>query len=292
MTDLVIRPASADEFSSLPDPGLVGFALRGPFDPSDYRPEWLWVAVRDGTVVARAAWWAGPDNDEPQALDWFDFTDHDAAVRLLKAAPWRPEFQFLLPVDWRERPDALAAANARIEAATAAGYTPLVERYRYTWTAECGLPERPDRLVYRTGPSDDEVLDAFRRVHVGTLDAHARRTFEESGPDAAARESIDYLEWMPSPREWWRLAYTPSGDLVGLTMPCHHYSSAVIGYIGVVPEQRGHGYAYDLLAEATHVLAELGHERIVGATDVSNVPMARNFARAGYPVSYRRLDLT
>ncbi|GAA5185569.1 hypothetical protein GCM10023322_29870 [Rugosimonospora acidiphila] len=23
----------------------------------EYRPEWTWIALRDGTVVARAAWW-------------------------------------------------------------------------------------------------------------------------------------------------------------------------------------------------------------------------------------------
>jgi RimJ/RimL family protein N-acetyltransferase len=48
----------------------------------------------------------------------------------------------------------------------------------------------------------------------------------------------------------------------------------VIGYIAVVPEQRGHGYAYDLLAEATRLLAAEGADRIVAGTDVTNTPMA------------------
>jgi len=54
-----------------------------------------------------------------------------------------------VPADWRTRPDVRAAVDARIAAATEAGLRLLVERYRYHWTPSCGLPARPDRLVYR-----------------------------------------------------------------------------------------------------------------------------------------------
>jgi RimJ/RimL family protein N-acetyltransferase len=96
---------------------------------------------------------------------------------------------------------------------------------------------------------------------------------------------------MPSPRQWWRLAYTPGGDLVGLAAPCRNYQGPVIGYIAVVPEQRGRGYAYDLLAEATRLLVAEGADRIVAATDATNTPMAAAFARAGYPIAEHRIDL-
>ncbi len=61
-------------------------------DGGQYRPEWTWVALRDGVVVARAAWWAKPGDERPLALDWFDFTDAEAAVQLLRTAPleYRP----------------------------------------------------------------------------------------------------------------------------------------------------------------------------------------------------------
>ncbi len=299
MTDLVIRPLTAGEehvFESLPDPGLVGFAAFGDTytelsKTDQYRPEWTWVALRDGVVVARAAWWAGPDDTEPLALDWFDFTDRDAAVELLRTAPHRVEYSLRLPAGWRDTPAVRAAAEARIEAATAAGLTPLVERYRYRWTPECGIPDRPGRLEFRSGPDDDTILDAFRRIHVGSLDAHTRRTIAAAGLEAAAQEELDYLRWLPSPRDWWLLAYTPAGELVGLAVPAKNYNHPIIGYIAVVPEQRGHGYAFDLLVEATHRLAAEGVDRIVAATDVTNLPMAANFARAGYPIAEERIDL-
>ncbi|MCP3784774.1 hypothetical protein NLX85_15500 [Micromonospora sp. A3M-1-15] len=101
MTDLVVRPLVAGEehlFDSLPDPGLVGRAVLGEtYAGGRFRPEWTWVALRDQVVVARAAWWAGPDDPAPLALDWFDFTDAQAAVELLRRAPLRAEYSILLP---------------------------------------------------------------------------------------------------------------------------------------------------------------------------------------------------
>ncbi len=57
-----------------------------------------------------------------------------------------------------------------------------------------------------------------------------------------------------------------------------------------MPEHRGHGYAYDLLAECTHHLVERGAEFVSAATDQGNFPMASNFTRAGYPVVRERLN--
>jgi RimJ/RimL family protein N-acetyltransferase len=299
MTDLVIRPLVAGEetlFASLPDPGLVGRAMVGRTyldmaAAGEYRPEWSWVALREGTVVARAAWWAGPDDDVPLALDWLDFTDFDAAVALLRTAPIRTEYAIALPPDWRAVPAVKQAADMRIEAATAAGLTFLVERYTYRWTPDRGLPARPDRLVYLPEPDDEVMLDVFRRIQPGSLDAHAVRVAAGSGVDAAAREDLNGLLWMPGPRDWWRLAYTRDGDLVGLTTPTRNHASPVIGHIGVVPEQRGHGYAYDLLVEATHLLVAEGAQVIVANTDTTNTPMAAAFAKAGYPIVRHRIDL-
>jgi RimJ/RimL family protein N-acetyltransferase len=102
---------------------------------------------------------------------------------------------------------------------------------------------------------------------------------------------LDFLRWMPSPRDWWRLAYTPAGDLVGMAVPCRHYSDAVVGYIGVVPAYRGNGYAYDLLVETTQSLVAQGAERIVAGTGTTNFPMAAAFAKAGYLIEQHRIDL-
>jgi RimJ/RimL family protein N-acetyltransferase len=298
VTGLVIRPLAVGEeplFNSLADAALVGPAAFGAryaeiAARGNYRPANSWVALRDGVVVARAAWWGRPQDDAPVVLDWFDFIDPNAAVELLRAAPGPAEYSLALPPGWRDRPAVAEAAQARIAAAEAVGMTPLVERYGYRWTPAHGLPARPGRLEFRPEPDDDVVLDLFRRVHQGSLDAHARRVIAESGLDAAAAEDLEILRLMPSPREWWRLA-TADGDVVGLTVPSRNYTDPVIGYVAVLPEHRGHGYAYDLLVEATQLLVAEGADRIVANTDVTNRPMAAAFAKAGYPVTDHRIDL-
>jgi RimJ/RimL family protein N-acetyltransferase len=298
---LEVRPLVAGEedlFLSLQDPALVGFQSVGRdyrelVTLRQYRPEWTWVALRGGTVVARAAWWGGPDDDEPVTLDWLDFADgeDDAAVALLEKAGTDVEYCLLLPPGWRDQPEVRAAGEARIDVATRAGMRPFVERLRYRWTPEDGLPARPGRLTFRAEPDDDVVLDVLRRVVHGSLDAHEQHTRDKDGADAAARDELAFLKWMPSPRDWWRLAFTPDGELVGLTVPGRNYAGPVIGIIGVVPEQRGHRYAYDLLVEATHMLVEEGVDEIVAETDTTNTPMAATFARAGYPVTQERVYL-
>ncbi|GAB7035782.1 GNAT family N-acetyltransferase [Streptomyces sp. NPDC021749] len=298
MTELVIRPLVAGEtplFASLPDPGLVGRAVLGGVygmvgDGGEYRPEWTWVALRDGVVVARAAWWAKPGDEKPIALDWFDFTDAEAAVRLLRTAPFHAEYSLLLPPGWREKPQVRAAADARMAAAQAAGLRKLVERYRYTWTVDCALPERTGRLVYRPEPDDDVIRGVVRRIQEGSLDAHDLDDIARYGRDGAVEELLRILTWMPSPRSWWRLAYTRAGELAGFHVPAHNPSGPCIGFIGVLPEQRGNGYAHDLLVECTHDLVARGATRIAAATDQTNLPMAAHFERVGYPVSEERID--
>lgn len=298
MTELVIRPLVAGEtplFASLPDQGLVGRAVLGDVygmidDGGEYRPDWTWVALRDGVVVARAAWWAKPGDEKPIALDWFDFTDAEAAAQLLRTAPFHAEYSLLLPPGWRENPHVRAAAEARMAAAEAAGLRKLVERFRYNWTADCPLPERTGRLEYRPEPDDNVLRDVVRRIQEGSLDAHDLDDIEKYGRDGAVEELLRILTWMPSPRSWWRLAYTPAGELAGFHVPAHNPSGPCIGFIGVLPEQRGNGYAYDLLVECTHDLVAHGATRIAAATDQTNLPMAAHFARMGYPVSEERID--
>ncbi|MGK5530023.1 GNAT family N-acetyltransferase [Streptomyces sp. URMC 129] len=290
-------------FTSMPgltDATLLGRPLLDP--PLDvyetvaaggqYRPEWTWVALRDDTVVARVAFWGGPDDDKPVALDWFDYTDRAAAVELLRTTPLRAEYELILPPGWRDAPAVRAAAASRVEAAAEAGYRPLVERFRYLWTPADGLPERPGRLVFRPEPDDDVILDVLCRVQEGTLDAHARRTVEAGGVRLAAQEELDFFRWCPSPRAWWQLAFTPGGELVGIHVPARNHAKPIVGFIGVVPEQRGHGYGYDLLAECTHVLAAEGVTEIAASTDLGNAPMAAAFTRAGYPVTQHRFCMT
>ncbi|MDO0929214.1 GNAT family N-acetyltransferase [Streptomyces sp. TG1A-8] len=291
MTASVVRTlgaSSAHLFDTLPDP--LGFHETHRL--TRHRPDWKRVALRDGRVVARAAWWGGPKDTRPLLIDWFDVAEgeEEAGADLLRTAPWpAAELEIDVPAARRGTPAVRAAVATRAEAARRAGYAPLVERFLYRWTPDRGLPARPGRLVFRTEADDGVFFDALRRIHSVTLDAHARRAVALGGADRAAQEGLDFLRWLPSPRAWWQVARTPGGATAGIHIPAHNPSGPCVAFIGVLPEHRGHGYAYDLLAECTHFLAERGAPAIGGATDQGNFPMAAHFAEAGYPVVRERL---
>jgi ribosomal protein S18 acetylase RimI-like enzyme len=304
----VVRPIGPDEldlFTSFTDASPLG--LRPP--PAMYldglggwyRPEWSWVALRDGQVVARVAFSGPPEARLPVAMGSLEIGTRpdrvETGVALVRAAyaalsgggtgdGGRPEYRQFLPVDWREHAGMRAAVADRRTVALLAGLRFLVERVQVRRTAGPGatLAPRPGRLSFRPVGDDAEVLAVVRRTLEGTLDAHARRDLARLGVDAAARAVVEEL---PGPRSLVRLAHDPTGRLVGITVPGLGPWGPDVAYLGVLPEHRGRGYVDDLLLEATHLLVEAGATEIDAATDVGNTPMAAAFTRCGYTVADR-----
>lgn len=318
MTDLTFRPLVAGEFDLFssygPAPATGVGARRRTFEElvadGQYRPEWVWIAQRGDTVVARAAFWAPPGFDQPFSLDFFDPGHGDDHVEvggaLLRAAyaalladgyrvPTgndRPDYQLFLPADWRERPDATADSHARTAAAEHAGLRFFVERLNYRWTPECGLPARSTRLRFEPAAdstSDALVVNVLARLCENTLDAYAKRDVDRYGVRKAAEVTVEETMEMCGDRDWWRLGYDPAGDVVGIVLPVRANEFATLAYVGVVPEHRGNRYSEDLVVEALHLFTEAGETVVVDATDVANVPMAAAFERIGYQLTGRRI---
>jgi ribosomal protein S18 acetylase RimI-like enzyme len=287
-----VLACTVDEPISWIDAGL----FRRRLADGQYWPGLTWIAEDGGQILARAVWWLPPGGRYPRALDCLlvqgPVPDRVAlAADLIGAAheAFRargmvdlPAYHIFLPHGWRDRPDAAAAFGWRQQAAARAGLTAVLERLSYEWTPAAGLPARPGRLTFRPEPNDEVFLDAFRRVAEGTLDAATVEGRDVLGADRQARDAMRFYLGMPGPREWWRLAYIPQGHLAGLAIPSRNPDGPVVGYLGVVPELRGHGYVDDVLAEITHLLAAEGAQRIRADTDLANRPMAAAFERAGY----------
>jgi len=261
-----------------------------------YRPEWTWIAEDSGQILARALWWGLPSSAHPHALDCVYVHDsvsdriglaasllaagHDAfraqgALRL-------PQYDLNLPNGWRGAPAVSVAVGWRLAAAARAGLPDQLERLRYRWTPGAGLPGSSGRLSFRPEPDDEVFLSALRRIAVGSLDNTTREDVAALGAEQQARENLDLYRSMPGEREWWRLAHTADGRLAGLAMPNRNPYGPVVGYLGVVPELRGRRYIDDILAEITRFHAAKGAPRITATTDMTNVPMAAAFERAGY----------
>lgn len=283
-----------------PVPALTADRIREELAGNQFRPEWIWFAEdEDGEVLARALWWGRADSEQPIALDCLQVRDSVAdpaavAAGLLAAGHAAfgklPGYNISLPRGWREDPDLAAAVAWRREAAYKTGLTREIERLRYEWTPAAGTKEPTGRLVFRDG-TDEEFLDAFVRLSAGSLDLHTQTELQSMDAEQLAREDMEFYLDCPGERSWWRLADLPDGTLAGLAIPSATPYHRNVGYLGVVPEQRGRGLIDEILAEITRFHGAEGAERITATTDTVNTPMAAAFHRAGYEVSEIRLIL-
>lgn len=267
-----------------------------------HRPEWTWIAEDEaGRVLARAVWWGRTDSERPAVLDCLSVAESvvdpvAVAAGLLDAAHAAfgtlPMYQIKLATGWADDPRVVAAVVWRREAAYAAGLTHEVQRLQYEWSPADVVPRSSGRLVFRPEPDDAVMLEMFRRIAAGSLDAETRRNVAAVGATATARKELAFYLDAPGDRGWWRLAYTPDGQLAGLAIPSATPYGPNVGYLGVLPELRGNGYVDDILAEVTLVHAERGAARITATTDLGNAPMAAAFGRAGYRNVQARIILS
>jgi RimJ/RimL family protein N-acetyltransferase len=271
------------------------------------QPGWLWVALRDGHLAARAGWWGRPGDSVPRALDLLDIDEPagaaavDTATALLRAGMAEvlpaggcpPDYLSFLAPDWREDPATRQAVEDRMAAAERTGARFFVERLRLEWRPGTAIPAPTGRLVFRPVGDPDELLPLMTQVLDGTLDAHSRADLARMSPaDAAAEHYNSELARYTSPRAWWQIAELPGGEPVGFVIPAHNGYGPIIAYLAVVPAHRGHGYIDDILAEGMRILAAAGGARIRASTDLGNVPMARAFHRAGWVTTGHQIDMT
>jgi RimJ/RimL family protein N-acetyltransferase len=302
--DLTLRPITGpgelDLFNSLPY--VLNDEVDGDVAAGRRRPEWLWLALRGDRVVARAGWWSRAGDQHPRFMDIFDIDgDAEDGVRLLKAAlpavvpagATPPGYGRFLPADWRDDQQIRRAVDDRMGALERVGAKLFVERLRLEWRPGTPVAEPGDRLAFRPVRNPGELIELMTLVLDGTLDAHSRDDLTRMTPAQAAQEQYqDELDRYASPHEWWRIATLPDGEPVGFVIPAHNGYNPIIAYLAVLPAHRGHGYVHDVLAAGTSLLAAQNVPRIRAATDVGNAPMAAAFARAGYVIFERQIDMT
>jgi ribosomal protein S18 acetylase RimI-like enzyme len=261
------------------------------------RPEWCLVGLDDGEPTARAALWALPGHAVPTdivliAADWDDDElsgghallpevhklAHSLGAKALSHHVDSPPG----PPQWQENEE------ARIRLLVESGYELLRDGLRWTYS---GAPPAPEQsLVFRALPDvgDDAFVEAIASTYEGTRDSWINQTIDEHGAIGAARADFDEYREMEHLPEWWELAYTGDGELAGVIMAARNPTTAVIAYVGVLPEQRGRGFAPELVRRGTEQLLASGSTTIGGDCDRDNVGMVKAFRRAGYEQSARR----
>ncbi|MGH8877131.1 MAG: GNAT family N-acetyltransferase, partial [Stackebrandtia sp.] len=152
-----------------------------------WRLSLTWLAVDGDTVVAMARFWAPVGHDSPESLDGL-YVDESVPDRAALASELlglahkefgkNPEYHMFLPANWSDNAAVSEAVAWRREALAKTGMTEELERRRFKWTPDAGVPEPDPRLEFR--PADDETfVDAFVRVSHGSLDVGTAKGIAE-----------------------------------------------------------------------------------------------------------------
>ena len=258
---------------------------------NESRPEWCFLAQENGEILGRVGYRHHGSLDEIWPIEL--------------VLPWRTDYLEVGKALLGESLTAMAAQGAWRVLCQVSSHWPTANEQRQLYAAvgftlrqaksafRLTMPAPPmsvsDRLVYRTLAEVGEAkfIEAIARASVQTLDRDDQMTIDRVGLQQMAEDYFVLLQnehWAYQPW-WWQLAYTPDGALVGFVQPLIFRATpreGTIGYIGVVPEQRGHGYVDDLLAKAQRILQEAAVEEMHCDTDSANLPMIGAFQRAGY----------
>lgn len=265
------------------------------------RPEWLFVAEDSDQLLGTVGLWAIAGQSTPMDFilleaPWengalsvgdalLDYTLGQMRSLGSKTVGHVLDMQPIWP-QWQTHAEQRAALLERF------GFGLVRETLRFDWHASQPLPAASTRLRFRSlvEVGEDAFLDAIVRVSQGILDRSIEADRQKMGPEAEARDLFTLVQHLGYEPESWQLAYASDDSLVGLSMPNKGPTAGSIGYIGVTPEQRGHGYIDDLLAQITRTLIQAGVERIIADTDTGNFPMAAAFRRGGYREFGRRRE--
>ncbi|MGI8882133.1 MAG: GNAT family N-acetyltransferase [Jatrophihabitans sp.] len=282
--------------AATPDPDRWRADLTGCFAEGSLHPEWCWQAVDGaGTVRACLYWWGRPGAAEPSTLIAMGRDDLAASVALVQQS--RDVMQLrsarvglTIPNLDERSVEAVHPEYTALLAAT--GFRRTVERVRLEWREEYGRPERRSRLSFvpaRDRP-EAELITVLTDVLDGTLDEAMRTGAADVGVQAHAAQMLDDFLLYPGPSDWFALALSegvPVGYVIASTMDA---PDGILAELGVARAHRGQGYAGELLAHGTELLAGAGFGLIRSDTDCANTPMRTAFAAGGYREFARRFD--
>lgn len=263
------------------------------------RPDWCVLARDEDAPVARAALWSLPGRAMPTDLvlidtDWSD--DELSAGRAVLSRAH--ELGGALGADVLSHsvdsppaaPQYQENGEARIRLLTGSGYELVRDGLRWRYLASSPPARHEASLAFRplSEVGEGAFVDAIASTYEGTRDSWINQEIDEHGLRGAAQADFRGLQGMEYRPEWWELAYEEDGGLAGVVMGARNPSTAVIAYVGVVPERRGRGLSPQLVQRGTVKLLESGVDEIRGDCDRDNVAMVKAFERAGYQEFARR----
>jgi ribosomal protein S18 acetylase RimI-like enzyme len=145
-------------------------------------------------------------------------------------------------------------------------------------------PPTPLRFETYAPANHERLLEIVEATYVETLDCpmlNGVRSVEDVLAGYRAAGVFDPARW---------LLVTHAGADVGCLLLMAHPQHAMweLGYMGVVPQARGHGWGRHISRHAQWLAKQAGQLRLVLAVDERNGPALRMYAAVGFEVLDRR----
>lgn len=260
-------------------------------DPATDRPLGRAALVVDDPTGPMEAWlsalWVDPGldpSDRPHRPDRPTDLAAGAVARALVDGLVAAAADLRVPLDARVNAETHADPTARRALLEAAGFVLFQEKVGLTWVDDGSAIVEPGRLVFRSvaDAGHDALAALMARATRGTLDQNDAYFRDLVGPDDWGRIMQGYAT--PEDDPTWFLAALPDGRDAGyvLLSDFGEPGVATISHIGVVPEQRGHGYVLDLLLHVNAAARTRGFASILSDVDATNRPMLGAMALAGH----------
>ncbi|NDL59840.1 GNAT family N-acetyltransferase [Phytoactinopolyspora mesophila] len=202
-----------------------------------------------------------------------------AVTAAVDSAP--PGAAVYLPVNAAVSPD---HAAHRVVAETC-GFALFQEKEAFWW-ADTGqaLPEPTSlRLEPMSRIGREALVPVIGRCLAQTLDRTDALVFGRHRPEQWVTSFLDHRATGADAQSW-MYAETTSGipvGFVGLAQRVGDPGVGTIVLIGVLPEQRGHGYVDQLLLAAYRAARARGFSAVQSLVDVNNRPMMAAMCRSG-----------
>ncbi len=301
----IIETQDERAFTTVPGAADNSTAIAGLCADPD-RDLWMFLLERNGQVVGRAGFFSEPTHpldfasDLPDrelnlfdlALPWDQDGWLDAGVELLTAAQARVDAPGCEYWDARVNAEFHDRPEQRRRLMEAAGMALFQEKHGFHWDDPGRPVVVPDRLRFRSivEIGEERYRTTLGRVGRGTLDRNDRWYHAKAGEAnwaavfTAAMDDGDADMWLHGElADGTPVGFVAMADFkVPDPTPWDVEPSATVGFIGVVPEQRGNGYIDDLLLAGTAAAQRKGYKAVLSDVDVLNRPMAAAMQRCGH----------
>lgn len=260
-------------------------------DSGQTRSDWLHTAYDNGEPIMRVGYRLNNTVSTPSRLG--TLPSHEFFAIGIDGADHPDFLSFMAATLPRELPDQVTElenrlyesrypdAEHRAQALRDLGFWEFKQKHGFRWSGAIQGPIR-DGITF----VDAEVLGAeeFTRM-VGTvveggLDREMNYYRSHMTHETWAAEMMHYL----GDNQKLHITAFVDGEPIGFVSLTDYEppAEATIGYIGVVPTQRGRGYSDDLIRHGTNAAVEAGYTSIFSETDTRNTPMAEAFIRNGH----------